>query len=427
MNKKGIICIIILMAQAIYIGCNSNHSSNSDSGTEEQWVTVSGKVVYLDDPQSALVLVNGQSMFTNSDDGIFEIEALLDETGTLTLNVFVSGMAPYEQTVRPPETTDLIVSMSQPAPDSSEMSLIAEIWPVDGDKVKIEGNVSFGGLPLHAMVIANEQHVFSNSENGSFRMVVMPTEEYEQIRIMCFSDGFIPYEETILPVKIEVVAHATSYGTVELSGTTQTISLHQVSLCDFYHCQTYSYVGEAPIGATIDADDYQSVSDESDGTFEIEIPYDSSETIIILASILEGIHYGAVIAPEEVIPWQYLSASPAEMDLLLDTTEIAYIEGGQAPFQVSSTNPSIATASIQGRIVTIAGLSEGDATVAITDSESFVVQIAISVSSEGIGQAVWVPVKEEKDIGGNGVVNKVTYYTYDSNGLLREVVDYDND
>ena len=60
-------------------------------------VSVSGKVMFGDTPLCAMVLANGQNMFScNKDLGRFSLEVPLDNSGNVTLFAFVSGFQPFK-------------------------------------------------------------------------------------------------------------------------------------------------------------------------------------------------------------------------------------------------------------------------------------------------------------------------------------------
>jgi hypothetical protein len=58
-------------------------------------VRLSGAVYYKGNPVCAMVLANGQYMFTCSGDGSFSLDVPLDSKGGITLFAFCSGLPPY--------------------------------------------------------------------------------------------------------------------------------------------------------------------------------------------------------------------------------------------------------------------------------------------------------------------------------------------
>ena len=70
--------------------------------TNPEWVRISGTVYYDGTPLCAMVLANGQSMFScGADLGTFDLERPLDGNGKITLYVFCSGFAPYKDVFTP--------------------------------------------------------------------------------------------------------------------------------------------------------------------------------------------------------------------------------------------------------------------------------------------------------------------------------------
>jgi hypothetical protein len=68
------------------------------------WKRIWGTVTYEGQDLCAMVLANGQSMFSCPPDnsGIFDLEVPLDpDTGGITLQVFVAGFAPYKEVIIP--------------------------------------------------------------------------------------------------------------------------------------------------------------------------------------------------------------------------------------------------------------------------------------------------------------------------------------
>jgi subtilisin family serine protease len=66
------------------------------------WLRISGTVHYDGIPLCAMVLANGQSMFScGADLGTFDREVPLDGNGEITLYVFCSGFAPYKNVFAP--------------------------------------------------------------------------------------------------------------------------------------------------------------------------------------------------------------------------------------------------------------------------------------------------------------------------------------
>ena len=72
------------------------------STAQTKLIDINGTVTYNGTPVCAMVLANGQPMFTCGDDlGIFDMEVPLDTNGGITLYCFCSGFAPYKEVLVP--------------------------------------------------------------------------------------------------------------------------------------------------------------------------------------------------------------------------------------------------------------------------------------------------------------------------------------
>jgi hypothetical protein len=70
--------------------------------TKSNWVRIWGTITYDDQDLCAMVLANGQHMFSCGNNlGTFSLEVPLDENGEITLYVFCSGKAPYKYVFAP--------------------------------------------------------------------------------------------------------------------------------------------------------------------------------------------------------------------------------------------------------------------------------------------------------------------------------------
>jgi hypothetical protein len=72
------------------------------STMKQNWANVNGTVTYNRTPLCAMILANGQHMFSCGDsDGIYELEVPLDSNGAITLYGFSSGFLPYKDILMP--------------------------------------------------------------------------------------------------------------------------------------------------------------------------------------------------------------------------------------------------------------------------------------------------------------------------------------
>jgi hypothetical protein len=93
--KRKLITIILTVFIILFI-----HNRLPNAQTERAVIT--GTVTYEGEPVCAMVLANGQNMFScGSDLGTFDLEVPLDGNGEITLCVFCSGKAPYKDIIVP--------------------------------------------------------------------------------------------------------------------------------------------------------------------------------------------------------------------------------------------------------------------------------------------------------------------------------------
>jgi len=161
-----------------------------------EWVPVTGKAMFGDTPLCAMVLANGQSMFSCSGNGNYALNVPLDSSGMVTLQVFASGFAPFRQTMPPLQLRNFTVNMvrsdseRQPTVNTSVTANKAG-WSL------IRGAISEGTTPICAMVLANGQSMFScNANLGTFSLDV-PLDGNGEITLQIFVSGFQPFRTTV--------------------------------------------------------------------------------------------------------------------------------------------------------------------------------------------------------------------------------------
>ena len=146
----------------------------------------------------ALVLANGQYMFSCDGNGTYSLNVPLDEKGLVTLFAFADGFAPFRITSVPAGLPAVVQTITAD-PDSPlifmgwDMACAANNW------VRLSGEIeSEAGDPLCALVLANGQHMFScGASQGRYDLTV-PADADGTITLFGFADGFQPYSETFL-------------------------------------------------------------------------------------------------------------------------------------------------------------------------------------------------------------------------------------
>ena len=172
----------------------------SDFPDDPNWVTISGSIAYDGTPLCAMVLANGQYMFScGESQGIYELEIPLDENGEITLFAFVDGLAPFKVTSEPSSLLSNI-EMQLASPDSKTPTVTSTVVEsIDNPGwVEIAGSVSLDGSSLCAMVLANGQYMFSCDPIGEYQLSV-PLDPNGEITLFVFVDGLQPYKEIISP------------------------------------------------------------------------------------------------------------------------------------------------------------------------------------------------------------------------------------
>jgi len=166
------------------------------------WVSIEGKVQIADGtPICAMVLANGQYMFSCDGTGAFGLNVPLDDAGQVTLFSFADGFAPFSTTFVPDGYYSL-VEMQTAASDSAEIKtyLKETICASSGNSVRILGDITEKyGTPLCALVLANGEHMFSCDESLAEFDLILPLDDLGQATLFAFADGFQPYSQTITP------------------------------------------------------------------------------------------------------------------------------------------------------------------------------------------------------------------------------------
>jgi hypothetical protein len=163
------------------------------------WVPIQGNVRLADGtPICAMVLANGQYMFSCGGDGAYTLNVPLDPQGQVTLFAFADGFAPFRVTAVPAQLPGLVRPWTA-VPGSPLIAMTRGMECAANAWARISGEIeSFGGDGLCAMVLANGQHMFScDASQGRYDLTV-PADENGNITLFGFADGFQPYSETFV-------------------------------------------------------------------------------------------------------------------------------------------------------------------------------------------------------------------------------------
>jgi hypothetical protein len=166
-------------------------------GYAVDWVPISGHIQFDGTPLCALVLANGQHMFSCNGTGAYNLTVPLDAKGTITLYAFASGFSPFKQVLTAGEAAFYNVGVVRSDTDR-ELEITQTITPGSrANWVNISGTVQSGGLPVCAMALANGQQMFTCGNNlGRFSMSV-PLDSKGEITLYHFASGFSPSKKTL--------------------------------------------------------------------------------------------------------------------------------------------------------------------------------------------------------------------------------------
>ncbi|MDG4597654.1 MAG: hypothetical protein P9F75_18540 [Candidatus Contendobacter sp.] len=159
---------------------------------------ITGSITHEGAPLCALVLANGQFMFTCGDPlpkGEFDLTVPVDDQGQITLFGFSSGLAPFQQTLEPG---------ALPAAARGRCTtptVTPTVTAASDGRFKITGSISLDGAPLCALVLANGQFLFTCGDplpKGDFDLTV-PPDDQGKITLFGFAAGLAPFQQTFSP------------------------------------------------------------------------------------------------------------------------------------------------------------------------------------------------------------------------------------
>ena len=194
--KKSHMSFIVFMFSLFF--CNSlSFAANND------WPNINGTVSYNGTPVCAMVLANGQYMFTCSGDGSFNVDVPLDGNGQITVYTFCSGLSPWKQIIYPEDGIDMQIEL-QASDGGQGMDVSYDLQGIDSKWIRVTGTVTYNGSPVCAMALANGQYMFTCSGDGSFSLDV-PLDSNGEITLYCFCSGLPPYKYVFTSVEISPI------------------------------------------------------------------------------------------------------------------------------------------------------------------------------------------------------------------------------
>jgi len=163
------------------------------------WLRITGSITLDSIPLCALVLANGQFMFTCGDPlpkGDFDLTVPVDDQEQITLFGFSSDLAPFQQTFG---SGSLPASTNTNSCATPTVTHTVAAAPHGG--FRITGSITLGSDPLCALVLANGQFMFTCGDvlpKGDFDLTV-PLDDQGKITLFGFSAGLAPLQQTFSP------------------------------------------------------------------------------------------------------------------------------------------------------------------------------------------------------------------------------------
>ncbi len=158
---------------------------------------ITGSITLDGAPLCALVLANGQFMFTCGDalpKGDFDLTAPPDAQGQITLFGFSAGLSPFQQTLGAGFVPASVTSCVNP-------TVTPTLTPTPDGGFRITGSITLDNTPLCALVLANGQFMFTCGDalpKGDFDLTA-PLDDQGQITLFGFSAGLLPFQQTFSP------------------------------------------------------------------------------------------------------------------------------------------------------------------------------------------------------------------------------------
>ncbi len=261
-----------------------------------EWADIGGKITTEDGtPLCAMVLANGEYMFTCDPVGEYELYVPLDENKEITLFAFCDGLAPFKEILTSKEAANFNISMLPVSSESGTMTVTSEFDSTDSNSewAKITGTLrDKEGTLLCAMILANGQHVFTCGDTYGEYELEVPRDENGEITLFAFCDGFQPFKKVISVPESENTQIKLNGKTITVSGSGATVSGGKLTITS---AGTYSISGSLTDGQiivnTLDEEAVElilngvSISNSSGSAVNI---ISAKETVIVLADNTEN-------------------------------------------------------------------------------------------------------------------------------------------
>lgn len=164
------------------------------------WIEIDGEVTAEGMPVCALVLVNGQRMFScDTNSGQYKLDVPLDKNGEVTVQAFANGFAPFRKTITPSGAVSIDIAMARASADSRSLAVTSSVSAGQTDStVNVSGTIQSDGTPVCALVLANGQSMFSCGDHlGQYSLDVSLNDNRQISPLYVFAAGFVPFKRTI--------------------------------------------------------------------------------------------------------------------------------------------------------------------------------------------------------------------------------------
>jgi len=172
-------------------GTNLNNPLNDPEGT----VNLSGTVETAEGAEiCAMVLASGQYMFSCDPPGVFLLTDLpRREDGTVKRQIYADGFFPEIDVLEGSADEAVVMTHSGVCPDYNTPYDPAVVPESAGKRIDIAGKVLLqdGQTPVCALVLANDQYMFSCDGSGSYALNI-PLDSNGQFKLQVYADGFAP-------------------------------------------------------------------------------------------------------------------------------------------------------------------------------------------------------------------------------------------
>ena len=218
-----VLTMVMLSGLAAAAANDSSDDTSEPAALSEEWVNVSGSVKVGDVDVCALVVINGQSMFTcGASLGRYDLQVPPDTNGKLSLQAFVKGQEAFKKTISATSTdTDILLQPASPDSKFPSVATIIDTHSARAGWARISGTITSGGQRVCGLSLANGQRQFTCGDNHGLFYKQVPLNSDKKVEHFFFADGFQPHQQILTADAQAQLARVmgTSGNPVELEGT----------------------------------------------------------------------------------------------------------------------------------------------------------------------------------------------------------------